>query len=100
MVENTVSGGTAVRMYTTKWCGYCFAARRLLRRLDVDFEEISLDGKPELRRRISRQTGGWPTVPMVFVNGIFVGGYSELRSLCRKGDLVSGGGALTALDEG
>lgn len=100
MVEATDTGGTAVRVYTTKWCGYCFAARRLLRRSDIAFEDISLDGNPDLRRRVSRENGGWPTVPMIFVNGIFVGGYSELRSLCRKGGLVSGGGASTALDGG
>ena len=88
MADDTNNSGPLVWMYTKKWCGYCFAARRLLRRLQIDFDDISLDGKPVLRRRISQQNGGWPTVPMIFVNGLFVGGFTELRALHRNGGLL------------
>ena len=87
MADDTNNSGPAVWMYTKKWCGYCFAARRLLRRLQIDFEDIPLGGKPELRGRVSQQNGGWPTVPMIFVNGLFVGGFAELRALHRNGGL-------------
>ena len=30
---------------------------------------------------------GWPTFPMVFVKGVLVGGFSELRSLIESGEL-------------
>lgn len=100
MADATDTGGPDVRMYTKKWCGYCLAARWLLRRSKIDFEDISLDGDPELRRRVSRENGGWPTVPMIFVNGKFLGGFTELRHLHRNGDLVSVGGARTARDGG
>ncbi len=87
MTDHRTAVQPSVRIYTSKWCGYCFVARRLVRRLDVDFEEISLNGNRELRRRISEENGGWPTVPMIFVDGVFVGGYTELRSLVRSGGL-------------
>ena len=30
---------------------------------------------------------GWPTFPMVFVNGVLVGGASELQALVTSGEL-------------
>ena len=77
-----------VRLYTRQWCGYCFAARRLFEKLKVDFEEITLDGRPDLRREISAEAGGWRTVPMIFVGDRFLGGFSEVADLHRRGELV------------
>ena len=70
-----------VALYTRRWCGYCFAARRLCKKLGVDFVEISLDRRPGLRQEISDKAGGWRTVPMIFVGERFIGGYSELADL-------------------
>jgi glutaredoxin-related protein len=30
---------------------------------------------------------GWPTFPMIFAKGTFVGGYTELHSLAESGEL-------------
>jgi len=76
-----------VRIYTRRWCGYCFAARRLFTRLGVDFEEIALDGQRELRREVSERAGNWRTVPMIFVGDQFIGGYQEAAELNRRGAL-------------
>lgn len=38
------------------------------------------------RRNALKMWTGWPTFPMVFVNGIFVGGASELRRLIESGE--------------
>jgi len=76
-----------VRFYTRRWCVYCFAARRLLTKLEIDFEEIPLDDDPELRRSLSEANNSWPTVPMVFIGEHFVGGYTELARLHRQGHL-------------
>lgn len=77
----------AVRIYTKRWCGYCFAARRLLSGLGIAFEEIALDRDPALRREVSARAGHWPTVPMIFVGERFIGGYSEAAELHRRGEL-------------
>ena len=84
----TGAGAPTVRLYTRRWCGYCIAARRLLRKLAIDFEEIRLDGDPELRREISEAARDWPTVPMIFIDERFIGGYTELARLHRRGDLA------------
>ena len=76
-----------VRIYTRGWCLYCVAARRLFKKLGVDFDEIKVDGRPELRREISAKAGGWPTVPMIFIGPRFIGGYAEAATLHRSGAL-------------
>lgn len=85
-----------VTIYTTAICPYCHAAKRLLAGLGVEFEEQRLDGRPEERMRLSRENGGWRTVPMIFIGDRFVGGYAELRALHRSGELAD----LLGLDGG
>lgn len=78
-----------VRLYTKRWCGYCFAARRMLKELEIEYEEIPLDGEAELRRSLSEANKYWPTLPMIFVGEHFVGGYTDLVRLNRRGGLKS-----------
>jgi glutaredoxin 3 len=75
-----------VRMYTTDWCGYCDAAKRLLNAKGVEFDEIDLGAEPAFRQRLFDLTGGW-TVPQVLINERPVGGYDELRQLDSDGRL-------------
>lgn len=75
----------AVRLYTRGWCGYCVAARRLLTKLEIEFDEVPLDDDPELRRSLSEANSHWPTLPMIFVGEDFIGGYTELSRLVRRG---------------
>jgi glutaredoxin 3 len=76
-----------VTIYTRRWCGYCVAARRLLNKRGVEYTEIPVDGKPDLRRSVAEANSNWPTVPMVFIGDHFVGGYRELSKLNRTGEL-------------
>jgi glutaredoxin 3 len=78
-----------VTIYTTAVCPYCHAAKRLLTSLDIPFEEIGLDGRPEERARLSAENGGWRTVPMVFIGERFIGGFRELSELHRSGGLTA-----------
>ena len=90
------SEATRVRIYTRRWCLYCLAAKRLLRRHQLPFEEIPVDRDPELRAQVAASAGGWPTVPMIFVGDRFLGGYRELRAARRHGPFEP----LLAADEG
>jgi len=78
----------AIRIYTTRWCGFCSAATRLFRNLGLDFDEIPVDRDPELRWRIAAEAGNWPTVPMIFIGDHFVGGFTEAADLHRRGRLL------------
>jgi len=75
-----------VYMYTTAWCGYCAAARRLLANKGIAFDDISVDGKPDLRREMEEKSGGH-TVPQIFINDKPVGGYDDIAELDKLGEL-------------
>ena len=73
-----------VRLYSTRWCGYCVRAKALLESRGIEFEEISLDDDPAFRQKLFDLTGGW-TVPQILIDGRPIGGYTELWRLDRDG---------------
>jgi glutaredoxin 3 len=75
-----------IRVYTTDWCGYCSAAKALLERKGLDYEEVDVGDDPAFRQRLVELTGR-RTVPQVVIDGEPVGGYAELRELERRGEL-------------
>ncbi|MGZ4315040.1 MAG: glutaredoxin domain-containing protein [Gaiellaceae bacterium] len=75
-----------IRVYSTRWCGYCVRAKMLLENKGIEYEEISLDNDPAFRRKLFDLTGGW-TVPQILIDGRPIGGYTELWRLDRDGRL-------------
>lgn len=75
-----------VTIYTTGTCPYCFAAKSLLAKKGVRYEEIDVTGDDAARAQLVERTGR-RTVPQVFVDGISIGGYDELAELDRGGQL-------------
>lgn len=75
-----------VRVYTTRICGYCFAAKRLLAKKGVAFEEIDVSDDVEQRQWLV-QASGQRTVPQIFIGDDSIGGFTELRALDRSGEL-------------
>lgn len=69
-----------VVMYTTQWCGYCAAARELLRSKGVEFEDISIDTDRDRRQEMIEKSGA-KTVPQIFINDGPIGGFTELAAL-------------------
>jgi glutaredoxin 3 len=76
-----------VRVYSTRWCGYCVRAKALLDSRGIEFEEISLDDDPAFRQKLLDLTGAW-TVPQILIDGRPIGGYTELWRLDREGRLA------------
>ncbi len=79
-------------MYSTRYCGFCVAARRLLQRRGYVFEDIDVSFDNALRNRISKEAGNYRTVPMIFIDDRFIGGYEELAALDRNGELAARSG--------
>lgn len=82
-----------VKIYKVDWCGYCSAALRLLRTKGVAFEEIDVDGNAKMRKWLVEQTGR-TTVPQIFIDGVPVGGFTDLRALDERGaldEMLAGG---------
>jgi glutaredoxin 3 len=76
-----------IDIYTTRYCGYCRAAKALLKRKGVPFTEIDVSGDYEGRGRMVERAGGRCTVPQIFVGRTHVGGADELYALDRAGRL-------------
>ena len=71
-------------IYTTKFCGYCTAAKRLLsQKHDGEVEEIDLSADPEALTALKLRTGH-TTVPLIFMGDKFIGGFTELRAYFTK----------------
>jgi glutaredoxin 3 len=75
-----------IRMYTTRWCGYCVRAKMLLEGKGLAYEEILLDDDPGFRQRLFDLTGSW-TVPQILIDDEPIGGYTELWRLDKAGEL-------------
>jgi glutaredoxin 3 len=76
-----------VKIYLTHWCPYCNRAKALLDLREIAYEEIDVDGDQETRAWL-RQATGQRTVPQIFVGDEPIGGYTELASLDRTGELL------------
>ena len=80
--ESTIT----VTMYGNAFCPYCGAARMLLKKKSIEFEDISVvDDAPRLDEMIERS--GRRTVPQIFIGEHHVGGFEELDALERSGEL-------------
>ena len=77
----------SVKIYTSPLCGFCHAAKRLLAARGVRFEELDISGDPIRRTEMLRRSGGRRTVPQIFVGGIHVGGFDDLREIDSNGGL-------------
>ncbi|GBD26163.1 Glutaredoxin 3 [bacterium HR30] len=75
-----------VVIYTTTYCPYCVAAKRLLERKSIAYEEIDVTANEELRAWLVERTGR-RTVPQIFIDGEPIGGYEELSALDLAGAL-------------
>lgn len=78
---------TAVEMYTSPYCGYCHAAKRLLDNKGVAYAEIDVVASPNLRQKMMSRANGRHTVPQIFIGGKHVGGFDDLYALERSGKL-------------
>ena len=76
-----------VEIYSTPWCPFCLAAKRLLERKGVSFEDTDVSGNAALRQEMMRRANGRHTVPQIFIAGKHVGGSDDLHALDRAGKL-------------
>ena len=70
-----------IEIYTTMMCGFCHAAKRLLKQKGVDFTEIDVMFKPNRRREMMERARGDHRVPQIFIDDVHVGGCDELYQL-------------------
>tara|TARA_B100000427_G_C15068386_1_gene403086 strand:+ start:287 stop:526 length:240 start_codon:yes stop_codon:yes gene_type:complete len=74
-------------MYSGPLCNFCDAAKRLLLRNNLEFNEIDISTKDGLREEMIKKANGKRTIPQIFFDDHHVGGYQELRVLEKSGEL-------------
>ncbi|WP_434708688.1 glutaredoxin 3 [Pseudomonas sp. R1-1] len=75
-----------VVVYSSDYCPYCSRAKHLLASKGVAFEEIKVDGKPQLRADMTSKAGR-TSVPQIWIGEKHIGGCDDLYALERAGKL-------------
>lgn len=67
-----------IEVYTINNCGYCDAAKSLLTSLNLAFKEFNISHDDNMRMELVKKTNH-RTMPQIFIDGEFIGGYTELK---------------------
>ena len=78
-----------VTVYMGPRCNFCDAAKRLLKRNNIPYNEINVALEEEKREEMLNKSNGKRTIPQIFFNELHIGGYEELRTLEKKGELLN-----------
>ena len=81
-----MKGAPKIEIWGTEFCGYCTAARMLLKKKGLEYEDVSVSRDPELRREMEQRSGR-RSVPQIFIDGRPIGGFDELYVLDQSGEL-------------
>jgi len=76
-----------ITIYTTRTCGFCYAAKSLFAKKGLSFDEIDVSADPAARQRMMLRTNGRRSVPQIFIGDTHVGGNEDLYELERRGGL-------------
>ncbi len=77
-----------ITLYSSDYCPYCHRAKALLRARGVsEWEEIVVDGRPDVRAAMT-ELAGRSSVPQIFIAGQHIGGCDDLHALDARGGLL------------
>ena len=76
-----------ILVYSSMLCPYCFAAKKLLKKLNLNFEEVLVDNDSKIKNQMIKLSNGRTTVPQVFFGENHIGGYDDLRRFYNEGKL-------------
>ena len=68
-------------------CPYCFAAKTLLKKLNLKFEEVLVDNNSKMKKKMIGLSDGRTSVPQIFFGENHVGGYDDLKRYYDEGKL-------------
>ena len=78
-----------VVIYTGPMCNFCSAAKHLLNKKKINYEEIDIGYDDKKREEMLKKSNGAKTIPQIFIEEKHIGGYMELKALENKGELNS-----------
>ena len=75
-----------ITIYVSETCSYCTAARMLLKKKGLTYDEILVSRDPEKREEMIARSGSH-SVPQIFIGEQAIGGFDELYALEQDGEL-------------
>ena len=76
-----------VTIYTGPFCNYCEAAKKLLTRNNISFNEINIATVDGAMDEMILKANGKRTIPQIFFDDQHIGGYDEARALEKENKL-------------
>jgi GrxC family glutaredoxin len=78
-----------IQIYTKDYCPYCDRAKEFFQARGVAYDEINIQRDPEQYAALKARTQHM-TVPQIFVDGQFIGGYTDMIAKVKQGELTIG----------
>jgi glutaredoxin 3 len=76
-----------VEVYTNKGCGACVRAKQHLDSKNVDFIEHRLGSSRRIDAEFSMRTKGARSIPQIFIDDEWIGGFDDLIRFDTNGEL-------------
>ena len=76
-----------VVIYSGPMCNFCSAAKHLLNKKKISYEEIDIGYDEKKKEEMLKKSNGAKTIPQIFIEEKHIGGYVELKALENKGEL-------------
>ena len=70
-----------VKVFSTGICPICEKTKSLLSKWGIPYDEARVDTDIAARREFTRITNGARTVPQIAIDGVWIGGFTELTEL-------------------
>src|SRR5210317_2143217 len=70
-----------VIIYTSSLCGFCYRAKSLLKKKNINFEEIDVDFDYKKKVEMIHKSNGRTSVPQIFFGDEHIGGCDDLFEL-------------------
>ena len=77
----------SVTIYTGPLCNFCDAAKRLLTRNNAKYKEINIATTDGAIDEMIKKASGRRTVPQIFFDDQYLGGYDDVRALEKENKL-------------
>ncbi len=78
-----------VLIYTKDYCPYCDRAKDFFKGRGVAYDEVNIQNDPAGYNALKARTHHM-TVPQIFIDDNFVGGYTDLIAKVKQGELTFG----------
>ncbi len=84
--KNTIMN-TKVEVYIKNNCIFCRKTKELLNKKNIHFEEYNVSNCVKTTEQMVERTKGKTKLPQIFIHGIYIGSYEDIKALNNSGQL-------------